>query len=176
MAEGKAAAVIARLGQINREAGERRALRERRAAEAKQQARESLQKQGPVAERATKHLIELAKRQRNAGGWVTEKALEEKENVLAFGTEDDEQEAPQVRPYGGGYSSTPAASPTPTAPAEPQQEPQQQPQQERKYARSVAPPEPEPEPAPPPPRPAPRPARPAPSFDDDDFSNNSWLK
>ncbi|PXY32223.1 hypothetical protein [Prauserella muralis] len=171
MAEGKAAAVIARLGQISRELADRRALRERRASEARQRASDSLQKQGKVAERAAKHLGELGRRQKEAGGWVTEKALADKDKVMGFGPEEDEQ--PDEFARYTGYSSAPPPPPSPPqADAQAQAEPQ-----ERKYSRSVAPPPPpEPEPAPaPPPRRAPRHARREQSFDDDDFSNNSWL-
>ncbi|RBM18432.1 hypothetical protein DI005_18800 [Prauserella sp. PE36] len=195
MAEGKAAAVITRLGQINREMSERRALRERRSAAAKQQAKETFQRQGQVADKTAKHLGELGRRQREAGGWATEKALADRDKVMGFGqVEDEEQPADDYSRYAGGapVGPTAAASPAPAGAPAPQPEP---PQQQRKYSRAIAPPaqaeqpeqrkysrsvapaqEPEPETPPPPPRRAPRHAREEERFDDDDFSNNSWLK
>lgn len=175
MAEGKAAAAISRLSRISRELADRRALRERNAAAVKQQARESLQKQGAVAERATKHLGELARRQRDAGGWATDKALSDKDTVMGFGPEEADPQTDEIAHYTD--HSAKAAAPSrqeawPGAHEEPQVK------QERKYAPSVAPrPDAEPEPAHSPPSP-PRRARHRVdnAFDDDDFSNNSWLR
>ncbi|WP_199434383.1 hypothetical protein [Qaidamihabitans albus] len=184
MAEGKAAAAVSRLGQISREMADRRALRERSAEAAKQQSKESLQAQGKVAEKVAEHLGELGRRQKEAGGWATEKALSDKDLVMGFGPEEDERPADELAAYAPAPGPAgPAAPPPPPAAAAaqpaPAAEPQPEPQQQRKFSRAVAPP-PEPEPAapappPPPPRRAPRHAR-RDSFDDDDFSNNSWMK
>ncbi|MBK1783994.1 hypothetical protein [Prauserella cavernicola] len=175
MAEGKAAAVVSRLGQINREMAERRALRDRKAKVAKEQAKETFQRQGQVADRAAKHLGELGRRQREAGGWATEKSLTERNHVMGFGESEAEQPADEFAKYSTGAPVERAAStapPPPAAPAEPAAQPQ------RKFSRSVAPPqqeEPEKSAPPPPPQRAPRHAREE-RFDDDDFSNNNWLK
>jgi len=85
----RAAAALARFDQINRELADRRALRERRAAEAKRQASESLTKRGLVAERAAQHLAELGRRARAQSGWAIERSRTGEENVLTFGVEDD---------------------------------------------------------------------------------------
>lgn len=172
MAEGRAAAAISRLNQISREMADRRALRERKAAAIKQQAVENLQKQGAVAERATKHLAELARRQKGAGGWVTEKALSNKDNVLGFPPEDEERADEEFPRLTGPAAPVP---PPPTATPETAAPPESQPTQ-RKYSPSVAPPV-APEPPQPTPPPPPRRARHRrdEGFDDDDFSNNSWL-
>ena len=177
MAEGRAAAVISRLGQITREMNDRRALRERNAAQHKEAARERLLMQGKVAERATQHLSELNRRQKAAGGWATGKALENKDNVMGFGPEDDDSRQKEPFP---GYPMPSSSVPPPAStapPTAPEQPAAQQPTQTRKFSRSVAPREPEPE-APKPPPPPPRPARRRREevFDDEDFSNNSWMQ
>jgi hypothetical protein len=175
MAQGKAGAAISRLSQINREMAERRSLRERKSAAVKQQVTDSLQRQGAVAERTAKHLGELARRQKGAGGWVTEKALADKDKVLVFGPEDEQASTGQ---FSDSSAATPAAHPSPPpqhalVSAPPPAEPPQ-----RKYSRSVAPPpdpDPEPEPAAPPPPPRRVRRRQEEAFDDD-FSNHSWLR
>lgn len=174
MAEGKAAAAISRLSRISRELADRRALRERNAAAVKQQAKDSLQKQGAVAERAAKHLGELARRQRDAGGWATDKALSDKNTVMGFGPEEADPQTDEFARY-TDYSAK--AAPTSNPETWPAASEESQPKQERKYAPSVAPqPEPEPEPAAPPPPPRRARHRVDSAFDDDDFSNNSWLR
>lgn len=173
MAEGRAAAAISRLGRISRELADRRALRERHAAAVKEQARDSLQKQGAVAERAAKHLGELTRRQRDAGGWATDKSLADKDTVMGFGPEEADQQTDEFARY-ADYAASPAPAPQQHVRPEVQHS---EPKPERKYSRSVAPP-PDPEPVQPPPPPPPRRSRHRveDSFDDDDFSNNSWLK
>ncbi|SFQ25935.1 hypothetical protein SAMN05421810_105389 [Amycolatopsis arida] len=182
VAEGRAAAAISRLSGITRELTDRRALRERNAEQARQQARENLVAQGRVAEKVAKHMGELGRRQRGAGGWATEKTRASRDNVMGFGPEEDERPADDIARLAG----TPAPTGEPPAPSTP-------------APSTPAPPSPVPppqaQPAPPPPgRPAAEPpaaerrldpepfrrrgrhARPEPAFDDDDFSNNSWMK
>lgn len=174
MAEGKAAAAIARLGQIGRELADRRALRERNAKAAQQRAADALQRQGQVAERAAKHLGELGRRQREAGGWATQKSMTRREYVLDFEPEDEERAAELAEP---GTAAPTGSRPYPAGPVPEPQAPAQPPQ--RKHSRSVAPPQAaEPEQSPPAaPRRAPRHAREDRPFDDDDdFSNHSWLR
>lgn len=172
MAEGRAASVVSRLSQITREMSDRRALRDRNTETARDQSRQNLQAQGQVAEKVAKHLGELGRRQRAANGWATEKTLTEKQVVMGFGPEEDEQ-PDEFAKY--TVSSTPLP-PAHVEPAQPAPEERQEPQQ-RKYSPAVAPPPaPEPEPTPPP-QPTRRPRhRRAESFDDDDFSNNSWMR
>ncbi|GAA1207494.1 hypothetical protein [Prauserella alba] len=154
MAEGRAAAALARFDQINRELADRRALRERKAAEAKQRASENLARRGEVAERSAKHLIELAKRQRANSGFDTGRSREDEEHVLQFGVEDESVATAEPSTYTAERPTYTAERPTQhTAPAQ------------------GAPPQ-----APPP---APQPVRraaPAYDEDDEDFSNETYLK
>ncbi|MEU3273629.1 hypothetical protein ABZ639_22555 [Saccharomonospora sp. NPDC006951] len=147
MAQGKAAATISRLSSIGREMAERRALRERNAASVRKRSKESMITQGKVAARAAKHFSELGRRQKQAGGWSTGKSLADKSNVMGFGPDDDQRDAT----FSHNGKTSPSSSATPE------------------------PPEPEVSAPPAPPRRA-RHARREDRFDDDDFSNNSWLK
>ncbi|MCP2254728.1 hypothetical protein LY13_003498 [Prauserella aidingensis] len=113
MAEGRAAAALARFDRINRELADRRALRERKAAEAKQRASDNLARRGEVAERSAKHLIELAKRQRANSGFDTGRSREEEEHVLRFGAEDETAAEPPTRHM---LPPQPPASPAPPPP------------------------------------------------------------
>ncbi|MBB3662102.1 hypothetical protein FB384_001006 [Prauserella sediminis] len=167
MAEGRAAAALARFDQINRELADRQALRERKAAEAKQRASENLARRGEVAERSAKHLIELAKRQRANSGFDTGRSREDEEHVLQFDVEDEEVATdraayPAERPnYTAERPNYTAERPTYAAerstqhPAPPQAEP-------------AAPSAPQAQPV--------RRASPAYDEDDEDFSNETYLK
>jgi hypothetical protein len=86
----KAAKARARMDQVRREMSERRALRTRNGRAAQEKARDSLLKQGPVAEQVAKHLGELGRRRKQAGGWATEKTERDKDYVLGFSGEDEE--------------------------------------------------------------------------------------
>ncbi|ASR38905.1 hypothetical protein BAY61_02985 [Prauserella marina] len=147
MARGKAEAAVSRIKAIGREMAERRALRERNAASVRKRSRESLLAQGKVAAKAAEHLGELGRRRKQAGGWNTEKSLSGKIDVMGFGAEDEQREA-TFSHYGTGSASPPPA-----------------PSLELPEARRE----------PPQPRRA-RHARQEDQFDDDDFSNSSWLK
>ncbi|HEV2781456.1 MAG TPA: hypothetical protein VGX25_18905 [Actinophytocola sp.] len=154
----RATAAISRLSQITTELNARRELRDRSAAAARAAAGESMAKMGPVAEKVAEHLGELARRQRGAGGWVTQKTLADKEQVFGFEPEDDES---AEREYAG--FSVPGAIPA---------------DQEPDTIGVLA--EEDDKPAAPPRRevPAPSARRRAPDeADDDDFSHtSSWLK
>ncbi|WP_282771041.1 hypothetical protein, partial [Saccharomonospora viridis] len=86
--------------------------------------------------------------------------------------------APRLRAVG----RSPTAVPWPEAPAGPpvkaavEEQPAAQPAQTRKFSRAVAPPEPAPEAPKPPPPPRPVRRRREEVFDDEDFSNNSWMQ
>ncbi|WP_242579142.1 hypothetical protein [Amycolatopsis sp. 195334CR] len=153
-----------RLEGLVREQADRRALRDRQAEEAKAKAQDYMSKQIQAAERYVDHRRELGRREKEAGGWATEKTLADKSNVMGFGVEDDEE--------GPGFTGHPVNTAPPMTRAEPQQAGGWQ-------APPPAAPAPEPvavaEPAPAPRR-AGRHARREESFDDDDFSNNSWMK
>ena len=109
MSEEKARAAISRLSQITTEMAARRELRDRGAEAARAASNESMRKIGPVAEKVAAHLGELGRRQREAGGWATQKTLADKDRVLGFGPEeDDAAEREFVPPYS---MTSPAADP-----------------------------------------------------------------
>ncbi|GAB2759019.1 hypothetical protein [Amycolatopsis magusensis] len=156
-----------RLEGLVREQADRRALRDRQADEAKAKAQDYMTKQVQAAERYVDHRRELGRREKEAGGWATEKTLADKSNVMGFGVDDED---------GPGFTGHNLATAPPVTRPEPQPAGAWQPP-------PVAPPVPEPvavaEPAAAPapaPRRAGRHARREESFDDDDFSNNSWMK
>ncbi|MGH3760662.1 hypothetical protein [Actinophytocola sp.] len=161
----KAAKARARMDQVRREMAERRALRVRNGRTAREKARDSLLKQGPVAEQVAKHLGELGRRRRQAGGWATEKTERDKNYIMGFGGEDEERREefafrpaarPQADPRPGGIGAIEA--------------------EEAEAPEPVPPPAPEPQPARQVRRPAP--ARDREVLDDeDDFSNqSSWMR
>jgi hypothetical protein len=159
----KAARARARMDQVRREMSERRALRSRNGAAAREKSRESLLKQGPVAEQVAKHLGELGRRRRQAGGWATEKTERDKDYIMGFaGDEEKEGEQfafrPAARPQAdtppGGIGAFPDDEPAQDAPPTP-------PAPEAPAARNVR-----------------RPAHAREVLDDDDdFSNQStWMR
>jgi hypothetical protein len=167
-AHDRAAAARAKMAQVQREMSERRALRDRNFAQKREASREAFTKQGPVMAQVAKHMGELGRRRAQAGGWATEKTEQDKDFVMGFGFEDEEQKDPYAyrppqRPSGpdtppGGIGvldedKPPMPPPAPEAPSAP------------------APPAP-----PRPPRAPRRPDRQA-LDDEDDFSNqSSWMQ
>jgi hypothetical protein len=154
----------AELDGLVREQADRQALQERKGADIKAKSEEYMQKQVQAAERYVEHRRELGRREKEAGGWATEKALSERSNVMALGPEEE----PAVS-TATGYEQFQSNQPRPEPAAAGWQEP----------APSVAPsPEPEAEVAV---EPSPaarrrgRHARSEPGFDDDDFANHSWM-
>jgi hypothetical protein len=155
----KAARARARMDQTRREMSERRALRTRNGAAAREKARESLLKQGPVAEQVAKHLGELGRRRKQAGGWATEKTERDKDYIMGFEGDEERQDIyrPAQRPQAdtppGGIGAFPddEVAPTPPTPPAP----------EAPAARQVR-----------------RPAHAREVLDDeDDFSNqSSWMR
>lgn len=164
----RAAAARAKMAQVQREMSERRALRDRNLAQKRAQSLEAFKKQGPVMAQVAKHMGELGRRRAQAGGWATEKTEQDKDFVMGFGFEDEEQKdpygyrPPQRRPGAdvppGGIGAIDDEAPPMPPPA----------------------PEAPPAPAPPPPaRPARAPRRPERQAldDEDDFSNQStWMQ
>ncbi|WP_103353337.1 hypothetical protein [Amycolatopsis sp. CA-128772] len=152
-AEDRYRAAISTMEAAAREQDEQRGLRERRLAEAQQQAREGMQKELAAAQKYAEHMDELNKRKQSAGGWATEKTLADKsrESLMEFGVHDEEADT--------GYTNYPTPSYGTPAPA------------------AVVPPRPEPVPEPPAAAPEPpRRGRHARQPDDeDDFSSTSWL-
>lgn len=166
----RAAAARAKMAQVQREMSERRALRDRNFRQKREQALESFKKQGPVMAQVAKHMGELGRRRAQAGGWATEKTEQDKDFVMGFGFEDEEQKDPYAyRPP--QRPNRPDAPPGGIGMIE-----------EESSSAPMPPPAPEapPAPAPPaPPRAARAPRRPEPSEldDEDDFSNqSSWMQ
>ncbi|MTD56260.1 hypothetical protein [Amycolatopsis pithecellobii] len=123
----------ARMDGLVREQADRRAMLERQGEEIKAKSQEYMTKQVQAAERYVQHRRELGRREREAGGWGTEKTLADKSNVMGFGPEDDEGRATRA---------------TESIPSPPPEERAESPR--GRHSRRE-------------------------DFDEDDFSNNTWL-
>jgi len=168
-AHDRAAAARAKMAQVQREMAERRSLRDRNFTQKREAAAEAFKKQGPVMAQVAKHMGELGRRRAQAGGWATEKTEQDKDFVMGFGFEDEEQKDP----YGYRAPQRPAGPDTPPGGIGVIDDDARPP---------MPPPAPEAPPAPAPPAPprAPRaPRRPDRQAldDEDDFSNqSSWMQ
>lgn len=129
----------AKMDGLVREQSDRRALLERQGEEIKAKSQEYMTKQVQAAERYVQHRRELGRREREAGGWSTEKTLADKNTVMGFGPENDESAKPE--PY--------AARTTESIPSPPETT-ERTPAPRGRHSRKS-------------------------DFDEDDFSNNSWL-
>ena len=165
-----AAAARAKMAQVQREMADRRALRDRNFLQRREQALEAFKKQGPVMEQVAKHMGELGRRRKQAGGWATEKTERDKDFVMGFGFEDED---PSKDPY--KFQAThrnPDTPPGGIGTLEDDESPLR--------SAPTPPPAPEAPPAPAPPAPPRAPRRPAPRQDlddEDDFSNqSSWMQ
>src|SRR3982074_2074673 len=98
----------AELDGLVREQADRQALHERQRAEAKAEAGEFMKRRGRAAERSVDHRRELGRREKEAGGWATEKTLSERSNVIALRPEDDEHARPPTG-HAPFWSSVPSA-------------------------------------------------------------------
>ncbi|WP_410574148.1 hypothetical protein [Amycolatopsis sp. cmx-4-61] len=167
-AADRLAAAMNALAMATREQQEQRGLRERHVEEGKAAALETMKRDAAVHARYIERMQELNKRQQKSGGWLTEKALADRDHKMSFGPEDDEpapadEFASYARPEPRHETAPPPPPIAPSVPGVPEP------------AHGAAPePPPSAEPAPPAPRRTGRHAR-VESFDDDDFSNNSWL-
>jgi hypothetical protein len=167
-----AAAARAKMAQVQREMADRRALRDRNFQQRRAEALDAFKKQGPVMEQVAKHMGELGRRRKQAGGWATEKTESDKEFVMGFGFEDED---PAKNPY--EFQATRRTGDTPPGgigALEDEESPLQQ-------SAPMPPPAPEAPPAPEPPAPPRAPRRPAARRqdldDEDDFSNqSSWMQ
>lgn len=103
-AEDRYRAAISTMEAAAREQDEQRGLRERRLAEAQQQAREGMQRELAAAQKYAEHMDELNKRKQSAGGWATEKTLADKsrESLMEFGVHEEEADT--------GYTNYPTPS------------------------------------------------------------------
>jgi hypothetical protein len=159
-AADRLAAARSAMESATREHQEQRGLRERHLEEAKAQARQSMERDAAVHGRYLTHLQELNRRRQEAGGWLTEKALADRRRTMEFGPEEEDD-----RPRDDFGKHLPPKPPGPIdAPIMEGPPPASPP------AAASSPPT-TPIPVPPP---RPRHGRTG-SFDDDDFSNNSWL-
>ncbi|GAB3216362.1 hypothetical protein [Amycolatopsis cihanbeyliensis] len=157
---GRVERMRAALGELVREQADRSALRERQGEEIKAKSHEYMTKQVQAAERYVEHRRELGKRKEEAGGWATEKTLADKNNVMGFGPEEEPEEpaasgyarfeAPAAAPTGMWQEPKPPVEPAPPAPASP--EPSRPTHRAGRHARDQG------------------------DFDDEDFSNNQWMK
>lgn len=179
------AAAMSRQDAAITEQLEQRGLRERHLAEAKAKAMETMQKDAAIHDKYAAHMQELAKRGKEAGGWLTGKTTADRSHTIGFDIEDDDKPEARFGEFGGraGFeaprqaappppppvapgvpgapglpatvdvpSSVPAAGPPgPTGPAPDGAEPGAAPRRRGRHARDQA------------------------GFDDDDFSNNSWM-
>src|SRR3954453_6446132 len=105
-----AAAARAKMAQVQRGMADRRALRERNFQQRRAQALDAFKKQGPVMEQVAKHMGELGRRHKQAGGWATEKTERDPDYVMAFCGEDPDQARD---PYDNFRPVRPAAADTP---------------------------------------------------------------
>src|SRR5262245_31634830 len=168
-----AAKARAKMAQVQREMSERRALRDRNFTQRRAEALDAFKKQGPVMEQVAKHMGELGRRRKQAGGWATEKTERDRENVMGFGLEDEDT---SKNPY--NFQPTRRGPDTPPGGIGTLDEDESPLRQQS--APPTPPPAPEAPPAPAPPAPPRAPRRPAPRQeldDEDDFSNqSSWMQ
>ncbi|RSM65633.1 hypothetical protein DMH03_00240 [Amycolatopsis sp. WAC 01376] len=175
------AAAMSRQDAAITEQLEQRGLRERHLADAKAQAAETMQKDAAIHDKYAAHMQELGKRSKEAGGWLTGKTTADRSHTIGFDIEDDDKPdarfaefgarpdaprpaplpppPPPVAPGVPGVPGIPATVDVPPAAPTPAPSP------------SAAPPEAPETPA----RRRGRHARDDKGFDDDDFSNNSWM-
>jgi hypothetical protein len=135
----------AKMDGLVREQADRRAMLEQKGEEIKAKSHEYMTKQVQAAERYVQHRRELGRREREAGGWSTEKTLADKNTVMGFGPEDDEAGAERYatpEPY-AARSTESIPSPTETTERTPAP-------RRGRHSRTN-------------------------DFDEDDFSNNNWL-
>ncbi|GAA2835510.1 hypothetical protein [Crossiella cryophila] len=108
--EDRLAAALRQQYEATRENELLRDMRESQVAKATASAKEELDQQGKVTDRVTAHITELAKRQRQGGGWATKSVMDRGDGQFRFGGEDEEE----------GYRPPPAYSaPAPPPPPPP---------------------------------------------------------
>ncbi|MFD9895220.1 hypothetical protein ACFWY9_38265 [Amycolatopsis sp. NPDC059027] len=170
-------AAMSALDTATREQQEQRGLRERHVAEAKADALKTMERDAAVHGKYMEHMQELAKRHKESGGWLTEKALSDRSHTMKFGPEDEEKPADQFGQYTRAAAAhrDVTAPPPPIAPSVPGVPGDLPPAPTAPPAPvEQAPPAPEPTSPPSPARRRGRHAR-SDAFDDDDFSNNTWM-
>lgn len=111
MVAGRTSAAIEQLNQVKRDLADRKELRDRKAAAVRQQAKDSLQKQAAVAGTTAKHLAELGRRKKEAGGWATERALADRDTAMDFGPGEGEEPAAGTGPYSKQFAANTEETP-----------------------------------------------------------------
>ncbi|WP_410577538.1 hypothetical protein [Amycolatopsis sp. lyj-108] len=177
------AAAMSRQDAAITEQLEQRGLRERHLADAKAQAAETMQKDAAIHDKYAAHMQELGKRSKEAGGWLTGKTTADRSHTIGFDIEDDDKPDARFAEFGARPDAPrPAPLPPPPPPVAPGvpgvpgipatvDVPPAAPMPAPAPAPSAAPPEAPGTPA----RRRGRHARDDKGFDDDDFSNNSWM-
>lgn len=87
-----------------REQHERRELTERRLIEIEAKAKAAFRTEVAAAVRYAEHMEELARREKEAGGWATGKTLSDKDNVMGFPVDEDDR--PMAFPSAGAADRT----------------------------------------------------------------------
>ncbi|WP_037314773.1 hypothetical protein [Amycolatopsis orientalis] len=175
------AAAMSRQDAAITEQLEQRGLRERHLADAKAQAVETMQKDAAVHDKYAAHMQELGKRSKEAGGWLTGKTTADRSHTIGFDIEDDDKPDARFAEFAArpapdaSRAAPPLPPPPPVAPGVPGMP----------ATVDVPPAVPPAVPGAGAPDAAGAPAAPArrrgrharddKGFDDDDFSNNSWM-
>ncbi|EME60556.1 hypothetical protein [Amycolatopsis decaplanina] len=169
------AAAMSRQDAAITEQLEQRGLRERHLADAKAQAVETMQKDAAIHDKYAAHMQELGKRSKEAGGWLTGKTTADRNHTIGFDIEDDDKPDARFAEFGARPDASRPAPPPPPPPVAPGvpgmpatvDVPPAAPAPAPSAAASEAPGTPA--------RRRGRHARDDKGFDDDDFSNNSWM-
>ncbi len=166
------AAAMSRQDAAITEQLEQRGLRERHLADAKAQAVETMQKDAAIHDKYAAHMQELGKRSKEAGGWLTGKTTADRSHTIGFDIEDDDKPDARFAEFGARPDVSRPAPPPPVAPGVPGMPATVDvPPAAATPAPGAAAPEAPGTPA----RRRGRHARDDKGFDDDDFSNNSWM-
>lgn len=169
------AAAMSRQDAAITEQLEQRGLRERHLADAKAQAVETMQKDAAIHDKYAAHMQELGKRSKEAGGWLTGKTTADRSHTIGFDIEDDDKPDARFAEFGARPDAPRPVVPPPPPPVAPgvpgMPTTVDVPPQAPTPAPSAAAPEAPGTPA----RRRGRHARDDKGFDDDDFSNNSWM-
>ncbi len=171
------AAAMSRQDAAMTEQVEQRGLRERHLAEAKAQAMDTMQKDAAVHDKYAAHMQELGKRSKEAGGWLTGKTTADRNHTIGFDIEDEEKPDARFAEFGGhqGFDPSRQAPPPPPPPVAPGVPGVPATVDVPPSAPVPAAAAPVASDAPAPARRRGRHARDDKGFDDDDFSNNSWM-
>jgi len=169
------AAAMSRQDAAITEQLEQRGLRERHLADAKAQAVETMQKDAAIHDKYAAHMQELGKRSKEAGGWLTGKTTADRSHTIGFDIEDDDKPDARFAEFGARPDASRPVAPPPPPPVAPGVPGMPTTVDVPPAAPTPAPSTPAPEAPGTPARRRGRHARDDKGFDDDDFSNNSWM-